>query len=271
MYSTPSSLTRSSLPYIRTRLLGRDETVATACSFLRDEAVPLLTLAGPGGVGKTRVALAVATELQSAFADGVIWVELAALSDPSHVTNVIAEHFDVVVGDLPVGSNSLVHTLHRQQVLIVLDNCEHLIAAVAEVVRELLAACPAVQVLATSRTPLGVAGESLLPVEPLPLPAPDSSVDILRENAAVQLFVERTSALQPGLVLTGTSLESVAGVVRALDGLPLAIELAAARSPIFFPGGAARPDARSHDAAWARRANSPGAATNHPVDADVEL
>lgn len=235
MLSVPGSFSRSSLPHVRTRLLGRRETVALASSLLRDEAAPLLTLTGPGGVGKTRVALAVASELEGAFADGVIWVELAALSEPSHLKGVIAEHVDAVVGDRPVGSNTIARTLHRQQVLLVLDNCEHLIDVVAALVHELLAACPAVQVLATSRMPLGVAGESLLPVEPLALPDLETTTEALSENAAVQLFVERMSAIQPGVILGRSGLESVAGVVRALDGLPLAIELAAARSPIFSP------------------------------------
>jgi predicted ATPase len=147
------------LPIPRTRLVGRADEQLTLRLLVLDEAVPLLTLTGPGGVGKTRLALALAEEVAGCFADGVVWVDLAPLSDPTLVpaTVVAAVGLSPVSG--PAIAEQVVRTLRPRQTLLLLDNCEHLAHAVADLVALALSACPALQVLATSRAPLRIRGE----------------------------------------------------------------------------------------------------------------
>lgn len=226
----------ASLPTPRTRLIGRARGQATARASLLNDGVPLLTLTGPGGVGKTRPALAVAADVADGFADAATWVDLAPLSDPELVPVVIASALGIVPGhDHPVLAE-LTHHLRPRQLLLVLDNCEHVISGAAEVVAALLTSCPALQILATSRAPLRLRGEHVQPVEPLALPACSASMwEEVAENEAVRLFVERARAVRPGFALTAANAGTVAALCRSLDGLPLAIELAAARTSILSP------------------------------------
>jgi len=225
---TAAQSSRASLPIPRTRLIGREADLATARTFLLDEDVPLLTLSGPGGVGKTRIALAIGRDLVSQFADGVVWVDLAPLRNPTLVAATIARTLGLVPSPNTPLVDQLATYMHSRQTLLLLDNCEQVLAATADLVSTLLAVCPAVQILATSRAPLHIRGEQILSVEPLLLPTPAGSLKTLYQNDAVALFVERARAVRPSFSLTDTNAATVAELCRRLDGLPLAIELAAA-------------------------------------------
>jgi predicted ATPase/DNA-binding CsgD family transcriptional regulator len=206
-------------------------------TLLLDEAVPLLTLTGPGGVGKTRLALAVAGDVVGAFTDGAIFVDVAPLSGLDLLQSAIAQALGVAeAGDQPLAER-LLSALRRRHLLIILDNCEHLVAAVSACVAALLATCPSLQVLATSRAPLHLRTEHELPVLPLPVPPEEThcSLDDLFETASVRLFVERARAVLPSFDIDETNAAAIATICRRLDGLPLAIELAAARIKVLSP------------------------------------
>jgi non-specific serine/threonine protein kinase len=236
MAALTSSLFLGSPPVPRTRLIGRKTECATARVFLLDEAVPLLTLTGPGGVGKTHLALAIADDVASQFADGIGWVDLAPLRDPALVPTTMAAALRFTPGTGNTIGEELAAHLHPRQVLLLVDNCEHVLAAAADLIGYLLMRCPAVQVLATSRAPLRVRGEQLLPIQPLPLPATDErSAAALEGNEAVRLFAARARAVRPAFALDDRNAGAVAALCRRLDGLPLALELAAARSAILSP------------------------------------
>ena len=236
MAAPAASTVLGSITVLRSRLIGRERERAAARAFLVDEAVPLLTLTGPGGVGKTRLALAIAENVATAFTDGVVWIDLAPLTDSAPLPATIAAALALAITPDRLLDEAIVAYLRDRQLLLVLDNCEHLFAAPGELAARLLATCPAVQVLATSRAPLRVRGEQEFPVDPLPLPASETvAPTALARNEAVRLFTERARAVHPGFALSGTNAPAVGAVCRHLDGLPLAIELAAARSKLLSP------------------------------------
>jgi predicted ATPase len=197
----------------------------------------LVTLTGPGGSGKTRLALRVAESLSAAYSDGTWWVELAALSDPAGVVQAAGVALGLE-GEIAPGSNDrLVTYLQARRLLLILDNCEHVVASVANLAAPLLQQCPGLELLVTSRESLGLPGEAVYRVPALSLPPSPAdgpqSPEVLTQSEAVQLFVDRAVAAFPAFQLRSANSTAVATVCRQLDGLPLAIELAAARVPML--------------------------------------
>ena len=227
----PVTYRLTQVPVPLTPLLGREAEVAAVVTALQRPTVRLLTLTGPGGVGKTHLALVVAAHLATTGVDGVWWVDLAGLSDPSLVPQRIAAALGIREQPGHALADTLADALRSRQVLLALDNCEHLLPACASLADHLLRACPQLRILATSRALLGIAGETAWPVPGLAVPDPptDPPVEELARYGAIELFVARATALQPAFTLSAHTAPAVVRICRRLDGLPLAIELAAAR------------------------------------------
>ncbi len=226
----------NNLPIQLTPLIGREHEVVTVQQLLQRQDIHLLTLTGPGGTGKTRLGLQVAAELSERFADGVFFVNLAPFSDPALVMTTIAQTLSIrEVGGQPM-LQTVQERLRQRQMLLLLDNFEQVVSAAGEVA-ELLTACPQLAALVTSRASLHVRGEHEFAVAPLELPdlkhLPDPVA--LSRSAAVALFLQRAQAVKPEFQLTNTNARAVAEICVRLDGLPLAIELAAARIKLLPP------------------------------------
>ncbi len=219
----------TNLPTPSTSFIGRAREVTTIKALLF--ATRLLTLTGAGGSGKTRLVLQAAKDFVAArvFEDGVWWVELGSLDDENLVPQAVAKALGVQESASEPLTATLAHSLRPREALLVLDNCEHLIAACASLAEGLLSQCPHVQILATSREALNIAGEMVWRVPSLGLPNSIAAPDVLLRWEGIGLFVERAAAVSPDFRLTSANAKAVLQICRRLDGIPLAIELAAAR------------------------------------------
>ncbi len=221
--------TPHNLPQALTSFVGRERELAEVVQLLAKTR--LVTLTGAGGIGKTRLSLQVAASVMDQYPDGVWLVELASLTDPRLVPQAVASV--VGVKEQPGGTvaEALARFVKDRRVLIVLDNCEHLLQACAELATELLQAGVQPKILASSREPLHIRGEATFPVPPLPVPDAFRTFmrDTLEQFAAARLFVERARAAQPAFHVTDDNASAIAGICQRLDGIPLALELAAAR------------------------------------------
>ena len=219
------------LPAEATSFIGRRRELADVRKKLAQAR--LVSLVGPGGVGKTRLAIRIATDLARGFRDGGWLVELAEVVDPAAVSNVAMAALDLrdqaSTEPLPL----LLSYLRDKELLLIVDNCEHLLGAAGQLVTEVLRAAPGVRVIATSREPLSVAGEHVVPVPPLDLPPLQAQLAQLRQNETVALFIERAAAATGDFGLTAANQAAVVKLCRRLDGLPLAIELAAVRTRVL--------------------------------------
>jgi predicted ATPase/DNA-binding winged helix-turn-helix (wHTH) protein len=225
--SSAADAASNNLPQLLTSLIGRADVLDVLKARLKDHR--LVTLTGSGGVGKTRLAVAVGEELVEAYPDGVWMIDLASIRDAEIVASVVSAVLGVGLAGATI--QGLAATLKSRRLLLILDNCEHLVAASAQLAESLIRICPQLSILATSRERLAIAGESVFQVPPLSGPATSEGLtaqDALR-FPAVQLFVERATALGEGFTLSDDNAATVAAICRRIDGIPLAIELAVPR------------------------------------------
>jgi predicted ATPase/DNA-binding winged helix-turn-helix (wHTH) protein/Tfp pilus assembly protein PilF len=223
--------TRTNLPQLLTSFVGRERELAEIKQRL--PSTRMLTLTGTGGIGKTRLALQAANEVREAYRDGAWFVDLSPLVDPTLVPSALAQVLGVKeAAGQPLQATLCAH-LRGKEVLLILDNCEQVLAAVADLAEAVLGATAKVTIVATSREPLHVGGEQLYPVAALPLPARAADAKGIARSDAVQLFVERARAHRPSFDLEGPRARAVADICVRLDGIPLALELAAARIAVL--------------------------------------
>ena len=230
---------RSNLPTPPTALIGREQEVAIVREYLSKDDIRLVTLIGPPGIGKTRLSIEAARVELPNFSDGVFFVALAPLEDPNLLAPTIVQTLGFAERESKSPIERLKEGIGEKHMLLVLDNLEHLIEGVAPLVAELMISCPRLKILTTSREALRVSGEWLYPVPALNIPEKTQlqSIDMdgISQNAALALFVERARAVRPDFALNADNIQAVATICSQLDGLPLAIELIAARIRLMSP------------------------------------
>ncbi len=238
--ATPGSISKPEpiwkIPTVLTSVIGREQDVTTVCTLLKSAGVRLVTLLGTGGIGKTRLSLQVAVEMRKHFVDGVCFVPLAPVSDPELIMPTIAQELGIQAASaLPI-FEQVKDFLRRKHIFLLLDNFEQVVTA-APMVEELLTACPQLTILVTSRVVLHVRGEHEFPVSPLALPDLTQPLEgeTFAQIASAALFVQRARSILPTFQLTTANAQAVAEICVRLDGLPLAIELAAARIKLLPP------------------------------------
>ena len=238
-WATSANLPRSNIPATTTSLIGRATEIALVRKYLSNNDIRLVTLIGPPGIGKTRLGIEVARASLSDFSDGVFFVALAPLDNPDLVASTLAQALGYVSAGNISASDQVKEGIGDKQMLLVLDNCEHLIEDVSSLVSELLSTCSYLKILATSRESLRIIGEWLYPVPALDVPAlsvphESSSMDItISDFPALTLFAERARAVRSDFSLNANNIQAVTTICAQLDGLPLAIELIAARIRIM--------------------------------------
>lgn len=233
-----AELVASNLPLAVSSFVGRDEEMAEVTKLVA--ANRLVTLTGPAGIGKTRLALEVAATLLPRYRDGAWLAELGSLTEPAAVPRAVATVLSVQEVGCRELTDSLVAHLRERRLLLLLDTCEHVVGACAELTCALLRACPGLSILATSREPMGIVGETVWRVAELRAPEPGETGPDVHAYEAVRLFVDRASTIQPRFSLSPEATPAVAEICRRLDGIPLAIELAAARVEVLSPAEIAR-------------------------------
>ncbi len=234
VWSAPASIPRQRIPSPTTSLIGRKKEVHDLANYLIDPVIRLVTILGPPGIGKTRLAIETASSLLHSFSDGVYFVALAPLENPDTIASTIAQAIGYVESKGPTTPEQLAKGINEKSMLLVMDNCEHLVEAVAPLAYELLTACPRLNILSTSREALKVPGEWLFYASTLPYP-PEGTQTGTDDYPALTLFAERASAIRPGFSLVESNLPDIAAICRKLDGLPLAIELIAAHIRSMSP------------------------------------
>lgn len=247
-----SAARRGNVPLTLTRLIGREDELAALTAFLSPLSLAgrgvggegrlgpegegrLVTLTGPGGNGKTRLAQELGLVLADRFRAGAWWVDLVPLANPGLIVGAVSQVLGQPETPGQSPEDTLIERLRDRQALLILDNCEHLVGGAAALAARLLSHCPEIRIIATSREALGVPGEQVYPLTPLPTPAADHDLSraALADSPAVALFVERAAGHQPDFHLSSENSEAIATICRRLDGIPLAIELAAARIPLL--------------------------------------
>ena len=219
----------SNLPSLRAPLIGREDSLSQLADVL--SAYRAVTLVGPGGIGKTKLAIELARSATSSFNDSIALVELATLQDAALAASATARALKLACNDKETSPAGIAQAIGTRRLLLVLDNCEHVIEAAAQIASAVLRYCPNVTVLATSREGLRIDGEYVAAIPPLSVPDPDMhDPDMLLRESAVQLFVARTRALRASFVAGAEELQKIAAICRRLDGIPLALEFAAARA-----------------------------------------